>query len=111
VVLAQMVTFGGLFGFMCVNFSAFFHFYVRKGDRRFFAHLLFPFIGVTTYGYILFNFSEVGQIVGFSWMGLGVVYLVIRSALSSSFKHLLEKNSLINPDLNELEDSIVVSKS
>lgn len=105
-VLADMVTFGGIFGFICVNLSVFVHFYIKRGERNPVTHLLFPLFGVAICGYILLNLSEIGQIVGFSWMGAGIAYLVIRSMLSSNFKQLLEKNSLINPDCHELEDKV-----
>jgi len=104
-ILAEMVTFGGIFGFICVNLSVFVHFYIKRRERNFFTNLLFPLLGVAICGYILFSLSEIGKIVGFSWMGLGIAYLAIRSMLSNNFKQLLEKNSLINPEANELEDT------
>ena len=103
--LGEMVTFGGLFGFICVNLSVIWHFYIRKkgGRRSLLMHVICPFIGMVVCAYILFELSNLAKIVGFIWMGLGVLYLIIRSLLSTDFQNILEKTSLVNPDANFVE--------
>ena len=96
--LSEMVAFGGLFGFICVNLSVISHFYVRCRSGRFVRHLLVPLLGMCVCAYIMIGMSPLAKIVGFTWMGTGIVYLIVRSLASKDFKHILEKNSLVNPD-------------
>lgn len=37
------------------------------------------------YIYILLGLSNISKIVGFTWMGLGIVYLVVRCRISEDF--------------------------
>ncbi|MDR3568979.1 MAG: APC family permease [Syntrophobacteraceae bacterium] len=103
--LGEMVTFGGLFGFICVNLSVIWHFYIKKKERRrsLLLYVVCPFIGMVVCAYILMDLSPLAKMVGFLWMGLGVLYLVIRSFLSTDFQHILEKSSLVDPDANFVE--------
>ena len=96
--LAEMVTFGGLFGFMCVNLSVINHYFIKNKSGKIIAHVLFPLFGMIVCVFILFSMSHLAKIVGFSWMGIGILYLVIRSVFSKDFQGLLEKNSMINPE-------------
>lgn len=103
--MGEMVTFGGLFGFICVNLSVIWHYYIKKkgGHRSLLMHVIFPFIGMVVCAYILIDLSPLAKTVGFLWMGLGVLYLIIRSLCSADFQHILEKSSLINPDVDFVE--------
>lgn len=103
--IGEMVTFGGLFGFICVNLSVIWHFYIKKkgGHRSLLKHVICPFIGMVVCAYILIDLSPLAKIVGFAWMGLGILYLIIRSVCSTDFQHLLEKSSLVNPDAGFVE--------
>jgi len=94
--LAEMVTFGGLFGFLCVNLSVINHYFIKNKSGKIIVHVLFPLFGMIVCAFILFSMSHLAKIVGFSWMGLGIMYLVIRSVISKDFQGLLEKNSMIN---------------
>ncbi|MBP2650852.1 MAG: hypothetical protein H6Q74_1677 [Firmicutes bacterium] len=98
-IVTDIVTFGGLIGFICVNFAVFYYFALKKGKYNLFSNIIFPFLGVLSCGYILCNLSDIGKIVGFSWMGLGIVYLVMRSAGSSKFRQLLSnKHDLVQAE-------------
>jgi amino acid transporter len=96
--LCDMVAFGGLFGFICVNLSVIAHYYVRGRSGKFVRHVIFPLLGMCICGYILVGMSPLAKIVGFTWMGLGIVYLVVRSLASRDFKDILAMNSLVNPN-------------
>jgi amino acid transporter len=96
--LSEMVAFGGIFGFICVNLAVILHFYIKGRSGKFFRHVLCPALGIATCAYIMFGMSPLAKIVGFSWLGIGIVYLVVRSLASSDFKGLLENNALANPD-------------
>lgn len=98
--LAEMVTFGGLFGFMCVNLSVINHYFIKNKSGKIIAHVLFPLIGIVVCAFILFGMSHLAKTVGFTWMGLGIIYLVVRSVISRDFQSLLKNNSIINPETN-----------
>lgn len=94
ITLSEMVTFGGLFGFICVNLSVINHYFIKGNSKRVFLHIIMPILGIIVCTYILFSLSTVAKIVGFSWMFIGVIYVTIRSFLSSDFKELLKKEIL-----------------
>ncbi|OHB32388.1 MAG: hypothetical protein A2X79_00225 [Desulfuromonadaceae bacterium GWB2_53_15] len=96
--LADLVAFGGLFGFICVNLSVIFHYYIKCKSGKIVRHVIFPLLGMIICAYILYGMSTLAKTVGFSWMGVGIIYLVVRSFASQNFKDLLENNSLVNPD-------------
>jgi putrescine importer len=95
--LSQMVTFGGLFGFMCVNLAVVFQYYIKNKSGKLIRHVVCPVLGLVVCGFILWDLAPIARIVGFTWMGLGFVYLVIRSALSEDFTKLLEKGAFAEP--------------
>ncbi len=96
--LSEMVAFGGIFGFICVNLSVILHFYVKGKSGKFFRHALCPALGMAICAYIMWGMSPLAKIVGFSWLAAGVFYLVARSFASSDFKSILENNALVNPE-------------
>lgn len=103
--LADLVAFGGLFGFICVNLSVIFHYYIKCKSGKIVRHVIFPLLGMIICAYILYGMSTLAKTVGFSWMGVGIIYLIVRSFASQNFKDLLENNSLVNPDaICALED-------
>lgn len=100
--IGEMVTFGGLFGFICVNIAVIVHYFIKKKERRILANLIFPALGTVICAYIWFSLSPLAKIVGFSWLGAGIVYLIVRSVGSVDFKALLEKNAFMSPDTIEV---------
>ncbi|OCT10738.1 hypothetical protein A8709_23165 [Paenibacillus pectinilyticus] len=91
-ILSDLISFGGLFGFACVNLSVISHYYIRNKERNIFKHLIVPFIGIVVCLYILFGLSTIGKIVGVSWMALGIIYLIVRALLSKDPKVHLTNN-------------------
>ena len=89
-VINEIVTFGGLFGFICVNISVIVHCFIRNKDRKIIGNLIFPSLGAIICFYIWINLSSISKTVGFSWMAVGVMYLVIRIVISKDFKVLLD---------------------
>jgi putrescine importer len=96
--LSEMVAFGGIFGFICVNLSVILQFYVKGKSGKFVRHALCPALGMAVCAYIMWGMSPLAKIVGFSWLATGICYLVARSFASADFKDLLENNSLVNPE-------------
>lgn len=101
--ISEMVTFGGLFGFICVNAAVIVLYFFKNKDRKLLSNLLYPALGAGICIYIWLSLSPIAKVVGFSWLGVGVVYLVARSLGSVDFRALLEKNSFMNPEMAPLD--------
>lgn len=89
--ISELVTFGALFGFICVNLSVIVHYWIKiKGSTKL-QYLLFPSIGTIVCVYIWINLSPLSKTVGFTWMALGIIYLGVKSrgfkAVSSLFNN------------------------
>ncbi|MFL0196628.1 APC family permease [Clostridium sp. WILCCON 0269] len=84
--VSELTAFGGLFGFTCVNLSVIVHYYFKNKSGKVVRHLIVPLLGMCVCVYILLGLSTIAKIVGFTWMGLGIVYLIIRCGLSEDFK-------------------------
>lgn len=81
-ILFLIIVFGALIGFMCVNFSTFVEFFVKRKMRsgaNLIKYLLFPLIGLAICVYIFLGMDKMGQIVGASWFGLGIIFLAVVS--------------------------------
>jgi amino acid transporter len=70
---AELLNFGALVGFMGVNLSSLVHYYVR-GDRKRWHHLWPPILGFAVCAYLWTSLSWKALIIGFCWLGLGVLY-------------------------------------
>jgi amino acid transporter len=74
----ELLNFGAFVGFILVNLSVIRHYYFRRKLRAGLAiltNLLFPLLGTVTCVYLWINLSDKARIVGFIWLGLGVIYL------------------------------------
>jgi putrescine importer len=84
----SLISFGALLGFTMVNVAVIFHFYLH-GKRRCpsdtIQYLVFPLLGAVLCLYFLFNLSSHTKMLGFTWLGLGVVYT---AATTNCFRKL-----------------------
>lgn len=74
----ELLNFGAFVGFILVNLSVIRHYYFRRKLRAglaLFTNLIFPLFGTVTCIYLWINLSYKARIVGFIWLGLGVIYL------------------------------------
>lgn len=77
--IAALVNFGALFGFMLLHLSVIVHYIVRKKSTNYLLHLVVPIIGFLIIGYVLLNASSLAKIGGVVWLVLGVgVFLFYR---------------------------------
>lgn len=81
--ISTMVSFGALFGFMLLNISIVYKFYISDKEKRkespvksAVLYLIFPIIGLLVTGWIFINLGIVAHAVGFIWLAVGVVYLL-----------------------------------
>jgi putrescine importer len=76
----ELLNFGAFVGFILVNLSVIRHYYLRLGRRKgrdFWTHLVFPLLGALVSGYVWMSLTNLAKIVGFAWLGLGVIYLAV----------------------------------
>lgn len=77
----SIMVFGALIGFSCVNISVFIEFFIKRQERSgkyLLMNLLFPALGVFVCLNILFGMDAIGITVGFSWMFIGIIVLLLR---------------------------------
>lgn len=80
--LARLVNFGALTSFILLNIAVFNFFFLREKKRGFNAvlnYVICPLCGILILGYVWLSFDTLTQIVGFSWLGVGVVIGFIKS--------------------------------
>lgn len=78
--LANMISFGALIAFSFVNLSVLIHFWVRQKERAGWAwlnNLVLPLIGVALTIWLWTSLSPQTFVIGLSWLGVGVVLLLI----------------------------------
>jgi amino acid transporter len=75
--LASLINFGALTAFLALHASVVVHYVGRRGSRNWFAHLLMPAMGATILGFVVVNANVAAQRLGFVWLGLGAVVLLI----------------------------------
>jgi len=89
--IIPIINFGGLFAFITVNLACFYYFYIKKGQRKGFANimkfLVMPLLGCLICLMLWLSLSGNAKLIGFCWLGLGVVYLAI---WSRGFKRPIE---------------------
>lgn len=82
-VLVKLVNFGALSSFVMLNFAVFWFFFIkeknRSGAKNIVHYVIFPFLGMIILGYVWMNFDMVTQIVGFSWLLIGIIFGYVKS--------------------------------
>ena len=87
--VTELLNFGGLVGFMCVNLSVIVYYFVKKKEKKVFLNLLIPGLGFVVCFYLWINLSTFALTIGFTWLSLGVVYGIILAKLSKKKLPLL----------------------
>ncbi len=79
--ISTLVNFGALFAFFVVNLCVFILFNFRmKAQRRIFAHVISPIMGMIVIGYVCLNMNIHALILGISWAAIGIAILCYRKA-------------------------------
>lgn len=74
--LASMVSFGALLGFLVLQVAVVVHFVGRERSRNWLRHLVAPAIGFAIIGYVLWNAEANAKTAGALWMSLGIVVFI-----------------------------------
>ncbi|WP_411700450.1 APC family permease [Conyzicola sp.] len=78
--IASLVNFGALFGFMMLHLSVIVHYIVRKKSKNYLLHLVVPIVGFLIIGYVLLNANVEAKVGGIVWLVIGAgVFLYYRS--------------------------------
>ena len=90
--VAELMSFGGLVGFMFVNLSVIVYYYFRKKEKKIVRYFIIPGLGFLICFYLFINLSPTTLKVGLIWMVIGVVYALITTKgfkkLPPSFKEM-----------------------
>jgi amino acid transporter len=78
--LASLVNFGALFGFLMLHVAVVVHYSLRSRSRDWLRHLLVPLTGFAIITYVLIHMARPAKIAGISWLmvGAGVLLLSTR---------------------------------
>lgn len=82
--VVSLVNFGALFGFIFVNVSVIFHYYIKQKKRsgiNVLRYLAIPSIGACVSVFFLFKLDAYAKTTGLIWLAIGLIYL----ALSTNF--------------------------
>ena len=96
--LVRLVNFGAISAFIMLNFAIFWFFFIKEKERDFkgiVRNLVCPLLGILILGFVWTSFDHLTQIVGFSWLAVG---LVIGFVKSKGYKEVPEafKNMKLN---------------
>jgi amino acid transporter len=75
--LASLVNFGALFGFLMLHLAVIAHYALRHRSREWMRHLLMPLTGFAIIAYVLINMATPAKIAGVSWLVVGACMLLV----------------------------------
>lgn len=75
--LASVVNFGALTAFLFLHVSVINYFIRKQKSKQYFKHLVLPLIGFIIIGYVWYNLDPLSKQLGFIWLGIGIVYLIV----------------------------------
>ncbi|MEU0517397.1 APC family permease [Streptosporangium sp. NPDC006007] len=79
--ISGLVNFGAMTAFLALHVSVVVHYFARRGSRDWWRHLIAPVIGFAILIYVVINAGIAAQTLGLTWLGIGVVLLVVSYAL------------------------------
>ncbi len=74
--LSTLVNFGAMTAFLALHVSVVTHYVIRRGSRDWLRHVVVPAVGFLILAYVVINAKVAAQVLGFVWLGIGVVILV-----------------------------------
>ena len=86
---STMINFGALLGFTMVNVSVFAHYWVReknRGPAAVIKFIILPLCGICVCMYLWANLGFWALVIGFIWLAIGVVVLVINKKKGNSLQ-------------------------
>jgi amino acid transporter len=84
--LTTLVNFGALTAFLLLHVSVIVHYLVRERSRNYLRHLVFPLCGIVILGYVVVEAKVAAQAVGLTWLGIGLIVMVVLLLRKRSLK-------------------------
>ncbi|MGY1727911.1 APC family permease [Geodermatophilus sp. SYSU D01062] len=75
--LSTLVNFGALSAFLLLHVAVVWHFIGRLGSRNWWLHLVVPVVGFGILAYVVYNAQVAAQELGFVWLAIGVVLMIV----------------------------------
>ncbi|WP_028926046.1 APC family permease [Pseudonocardia acaciae] len=75
--MTSLVNFGAMTAFLVLHVSVVVHFVIRSGSRDWLRHLVVPVLGFAILLYVVINAKVAAQVLGFVWLGVGVLVLLV----------------------------------
>src|SRR4029450_4121623 len=75
--LSTLVNFGAMTAFLALHVAVVVHYVVRGGSRDWLRHLVVPILGFLILLYVVINAKVAAQVLGFVWLGIGVLVLIV----------------------------------
>lgn len=75
--VTELLNFGGLFGFMCVNLSVIVFYFIKQKKHNVVSYLILPALGFLICFYLWIHLSETALKVGGVWLAIGIVYAAV----------------------------------
>ncbi len=105
--LFPLINFGGIFAFILVNLSVIVHFFVRKKARsgsEMLKYLILPGLGFLACIVVWLSLSNSAKLIGFVWLGIGLVYMFIwTKGFKSPMKPLSDVSELQQEEKDRFE--------
>lgn len=96
VTLSEVVSFGGLFGFACVNIAVVNYFWIQGNDRKHvFRSLILPVIATCANIFAICFASTPCKVIGIIWTIIGIVYLFVGYKISPKFREAIDTGKMI----------------
>jgi amino acid transporter len=99
--LANLLSFGALIGFMALNASVVWQFFIRAKERSlltFVKYAVSPLIGLGVCVWIWANMGTAAYKVGGAWLGVGVLYLLYKTQLFRKPAPVLDIDDVLAAD-------------
>ena len=74
--LSTLVNFGAMTAFLALHVAVVVHYVVRNKSRDWWRHLVVPVAGFLILLYVVINADIAAQVLGFAWLGIGVIVLI-----------------------------------
>ena len=84
--LTSVVNFGALSAFLFLHLSVINYFIRKQQSKQYFKHLVLPLIGFIVIGYVWLNLDPLAKQLGFVWLGIGIIYLIVLKLRGSNTK-------------------------
>jgi amino acid transporter len=75
--LSRIINFGALTSFLLLHLSVVNHFFIRRRSGRWLRHMVFPLMGSSVIGFVLYEMDRSAKILGACWITAGIAYYLV----------------------------------